>query len=149
MKNLKKYFWLKIFCEDANSHGRPSSVFSVIALTNCAIEACESMTQLCNIYYNFCTNQKHVLLIEHKIWHGISPMGYRQVLTKINQNYICQQVNILLDNRGVLDLLRMSRSRVKGHRRGGVCFLQILLVCHLFLPALQMWNHCWLDSQQP
>ena len=55
-KILKKYFWLKIFCEDANSHGRPSFVFCVIALTNCAIEACESMTQICNIYYNCCTN---------------------------------------------------------------------------------------------
>ena len=55
-KFLKKYFWLKIFCEDANSHKRPSFVFCVIAITNCAIEACESTTQLCNIYYNFCTN---------------------------------------------------------------------------------------------
>ena len=55
-KILEKYFWLKIFCEDANSHGRPSFVFCVIALTNCAIEACEYLTQLCNIYYNFCRN---------------------------------------------------------------------------------------------
>ena len=86
------------------------------------------MTQLCNIYYNFCTNQKHVLLIVHKSWHGISPEGYRQVLTKIKQNYICQQGNILLDNLRVLDLVRMSRSHVKGHRRGGVCVLRMLRV---------------------
>ena len=70
-----------------------------------------------------------MLLIVHKIWHGISPEGYRQVLTKINQNYICQQGNILLDNLRVLDLVRMSRSHVKGHRRGGVCVLRMLLVC--------------------
>ena len=40
MKNFKK----DILSEDANSHGRPSFVFCVIALTNCAIEACEFMT---------------------------------------------------------------------------------------------------------
>ena len=132
MKNFKKkYFWLKIFCEDPNLHGRPSFVSCVIALTNCAIEACESLTHLCNIYYNFCTIYKHVLLIVHKIWHGISPEGYRQVLSKINQNYICQQGNILLDNLRVLDLARMSRSHVKGHRRGGVCVLRMLLVLRL------------------
>ena len=39
-----------------------------------------------------------MLIIVHKSWHGISPEGYRQVLTKINQNYISQQGNILLDN---------------------------------------------------
>ena len=69
-----------------------------------------------------------MLLIVHKIWHGISQEGYRQVLTKINHNYICQQGNILLDNQRVLDLVRMSRSRVKGQRRGGVCVLRMLLV---------------------
>ena len=69
-----------------------------------------------------------MLLIEHKIWHGISSEGYRQVFTKINQNYFCQQGNILLDNLRVLDLVRMSRSLVKGHRRGGVCVLRMLLV---------------------
>ena len=69
-----------------------------------------------------------MLLIEHKIWHGISPEGYRQVITKINQNYICQQGNILLYNLRVLDLVRMSRSHVKGHRREGVCVLRMLLV---------------------
>ena len=44
-KILKKYFWLEILCEDANSHGRPSFVLCVIALTNWAIEACESMNE--------------------------------------------------------------------------------------------------------
>ena len=73
-----------------------------------------------------------MLLIEHKIWHGISPEGYRQVFTKTNQNYICQQGNILLDNLRVLDLVRMSRSHVKGHRRGGVCVLRMLLVIAVF-----------------
>ena len=73
-----------------------------------------------------------MLLIEHKIWHGISPEGYRQVFTKMNQNYICQQGNTLLDTLRVLDLVRMSRSRVKGHRRGGVCVLRMLLVFFFF-----------------
>ena len=73
-----------------------------------------------------------MLLIVHKIWHGISPEWYRQVLTKINQNYICQQGNISLDNLWVLDLVRMSRSHVKGHRRGGVCVFWMLLVYLLF-----------------
>ena len=58
---------------------------------------------------------------------------YRQVLTKIYQNYICQQGNIFLDNLRVLDLVRMSRSHVKGHRRGGVCVLRMLLVLILIL----------------
>ena len=69
-----------------------------------------------------------MLLIVHKIWHEISQEGYIQVVTKINQNYICQQGNILLDNLRVLDLVRMSRSHVKGQRRGGVCVLWMLLV---------------------
>ena len=75
-----------------------------------------------------------MLLTVHKIWHGISPERYRQVLTKINQNYICQQGNILLVNLRVLDLvgLGMSRSHVKGHRRGGVCVLRMLLVIFFF-----------------
>ena len=63
--------------------------------------------------------------------HGISPEGYRQVFTKINQNYICQQGNILLDNLRFLNLVRMSRSDVKGHRRGGVCVLRMLLVSNV------------------
>ena len=65
----------------------------------------------------------------------MSPEGYRQVLTKINQNYICQQGNILLDNLRVLNLVRMSQSHVKGHRprRGGVCVLRMLLVFFFFL----------------
>ena len=71
-----------------------------------------------------------MLLIEHKIWHGISPEGYRQVFTKINQNYICQQGNIFLDNLRFLNLVRMSRSHVKGHRRGGVCVLRMFLVVY-------------------
>ena len=74
-----------------------------------------------------------MLLIVHKIWHEISPEGYRQVLTKINQNYICQQGNILLDNLRVLDLVRMSRSHVKGQRCGGVCIFWMLLVFSSFL----------------
>ena len=73
-----------------------------------------------------------MLLIEHKIWHGISPEGYRQVFTKINQNYICQQGNIILDNLRVLDFVRMSQSHVKGHRRGGVCVLRMLLSFFFF-----------------
>ena len=50
IKNFKKVLLTKnILAEDANSHGRPSFVLCVIALTNCAIEAWESLTQLCNI----------------------------------------------------------------------------------------------------
>ena len=49
------------------------------------------------------------------------------ILDSASQNYICQQGNILLDNLRVLDLVRMSRSHVKGHRRAGVCVLRMLL----------------------
>ena len=50
MKNFKKVLLTKnILPEDANSHGRPSFVLCAIALNNCAIEDCDSMTQLCNI----------------------------------------------------------------------------------------------------
>ena len=47
------------------------------------------------------------------------------------------QYNILLDNLRVLDLVRMSRSHVKGHRRGGVCVLRMLLV---FYTSTKSWR---------
>ena len=36
--------------------------------------------------------------------------------------------NVTLNNLSGLDLVRRSRSHVKGHRRGGVCVLRMLLV---------------------
>ena len=72
--------------------------------------------------------------------------GYRQVLTKINQNYICQHGNILLDNLRVLDLVRMSRSHVKGHRRGGVCVLRMLLVVFAFVLFLFLHLHDFVEE---
>ena len=40
----------------------------------------------------------------------------------------CRFNNVILNNLSGLDLVRRSRSHVKGHRRGGVCVLRMLLV---------------------
>ena len=61
-------------------------------------------------------------------WHKISPEGYRQVFTKIDKHHLCQLNNVILQNLSGLDLVRRSQLHVKGHRRGGVCVLRMLLV---------------------
>ena len=66
-------------------------------------------------------------------WHKISPEGYRQVSTKIDKHRLCQLNNVILNSLSGLDLVRRSRSHVKGHRRGGVCVLRMLLVAVLWL----------------
>ena len=64
--------------------------------------------------------------------HKMSLHGYEQVSTKINEYHIFQQGNILLHNLSVLDIVIRSSLHVKGHRRGGVCVLLMLLVYSLF-----------------
>ena len=73
-----------------------------------------------------------MLLIEHKIWHGISPEGYRQEFTRIDKHHLCQLNNVILNILSGLDLVRRSRSHVKGYRRGGVCVLRMLLFLFCF-----------------
>ena len=66
-------------------------------------------------------------------WHKISSEGFRQVFTKIDKHHLCQLNNVILNNVSGLDLVRRSRSHVKGHRRGGVCVLRMLLVDIFFV----------------
>ena len=61
-------------------------------------------------------------------WHIISPEGYREEFTKIDKHHLCQLNNVILNNLSGIDLVRRSQSYVKGHRRGGVCVLRMLLV---------------------
>ena len=100
------------------------------ALTNCANGARWNNVSTNNIYYNFCTALEKMLLIKILIfrWHKISSEGFRQVFTKIDKHHLCQLINVILNNLSGLDLVRRSRSHVKGHRRGGVCVLRMLLV---------------------
>ena len=51
-----------------------------------------------------------------------------QVFTKIDKHHLCQLNNVILNNLSGLDLVKRSQSHVKGHRRGGVCVLRMLLV---------------------
>ena len=59
--------------------------------------------------------------------------GYRQVFTKIDKHHLCKLNNVILQNLSGLDLARRSQSHVKGHRRGGVCVLRMLLVQLFFV----------------
>ena len=87
-----------------------------------------------------CTALEKLLLIKILFfrWHRISPEGYRQVFTKIDEHHLCQLNNVMLNNLSGLDLVRRSRSHVKGHRRGGVCVLRMLLVCNFIVKAIIM-----------
>ena len=78
----------------------------------------------------FAITSEQILLIKLLFfrWHKISPEGYRQVFTKIDKHHFCQLNNVILDNLSGLDVVRMSRSHVKGQIRGGVCVLRMLLV---------------------
>ena len=107
------------------------------ALTNYANGAGWINNSTSNICYNFCTALEKMLLIKILFfrWHKISSVGFRQVFTKIDKHHLCQLDNVILNNLSGLDLVRRSRSHVKGHRRGCVCVLRMLLVfgdnlCH-------------------
>ena len=71
-------------------------------------------------------------------WYKISSEGYREEFTKIDEHHLCQLNDVILKNLSGLDLVRRSRSHVKGHRRGGVCVLRMLLVCNFIVKAIIM-----------
>ena len=102
------------------------------ALTHCANGARWIYDSTSNICYNFCTPLEMMLLIKILFfrWHKISPEGFRQVFTKLDKHHLCQLITLytVLNNLSGLDLVRRSQSHVKGHRRGVVCVLRMLLV---------------------
>ena len=56
---------------------------------------------------------------------------WKEIWKRLYKNEWLQNLskrNIILNNFSVLDLVKRSISHVKGHRRGGVCVLWILLV---------------------
>ena len=105
------------------------------AQTNCANGARWIYDSTSIICYNFCTALEKMLLMKILFfrWYKISPEGYRQVFTKIDKHHLCQLNNDILQNLSGLDLVRRSQSNVKGHRRGGVCVLRMLLVFGFFI----------------
>ena len=121
-----------------NSAGMPTCTYQCFAscadaLTNCANGPRWFIDSTSNICYNFYTALEKMLLIKILFfrWHKISPEGFRQVFTKIDKHHLCQLNNVISNNLSGLDLVRRSRSHVKGHRRGGVCVLRMLLVLYL------------------
>ena len=118
------------------------------APTNCANGTRWSIVSTSNICYNFCTVLEKMLLIRILFfcWHKISPKGYR-VFTKIDKHHLCQLKNVTLNNLSGLDIVRRSQSHVKGHRRGGVCVLRMLLVLYCFVLfcicklSAYVWRH--------
>ena len=121
------------------------------APTNCANGARWITDSTSNICYNFCTALEKMLLTKILFfrWHKISSEEYRQVFTKIDKHQLCPLDNVILDNLSGLDLVRRSRSHVKGQRRGGVCVLRMLLVFH-FVPQPTVFRPltwCQLDRK--
>ena len=104
------------------------------ALTNCANGASWITDSTSNICFKFCTALEKMLLIRILCfrWHKISPEGHRQVFTKIDKHHLCQLNNVILHNLSGFELVRRSRSHVKGQRRGGVCVLRMLFISSLF-----------------
>ena len=113
----------KQFCGDANMH----------VLMFCLLSWRWIYDSTSNICYNFCIALEKMLLIKILFfrWHKISSEGYTQVFTKIDKHHLCQLNNVINHLSG-LDLVRRSWSHVKGHRRGGVCVLWMLLVVGWF-----------------
>ena len=72
--------------------------------------------------------------------NNFAEIRFRQGFTKMADYKMCQNVTIILDNFSVLDLVIRSTSHFKGHRRGGVYVLRMLLV-YLYVYTTRYTKH--------